>query len=140
MFNQILSYIKGNVIAQFTIVLFVGIAIGAIFYPTKHIEERVSKQYKDKISQINQENKKTVSKIADDYAAEKASHLETKMEFTKKIHKLETKVTELNAKKKETFYKIVKPDGTIEIKKYKESEVNETTKVITKVREEFDAR
>ena len=138
--TQIINYIKNNIVAQFIIVLVVGIVIGAIFYPTKHIEERMNKMWQKRVDTVREWGENIGKKHLDDHRKEVKAHNETKIEMTKKISKLEMKVTELNAKKKETFYKIVKPDGTIEIKKYKESEVNETTKVVTKIREEFDQK
>lgn len=138
--KNIINHIKNNKMAQFTIVFLIGIIIGAVAYPTKHIEERIKTEYQEKVDKEIEQKEKIRKELTDILAKETKEHSETKLEMTRKISKLETKVVELNAKKKETFYKIVKPDGTIEIKSYKESEVNETTKVITKVREEFDTK
>ena len=125
---------------QILLALLVGCAIGAVFYPTKHIEERVKEEYQNKleIERISKEQlRKELTEKVDELQQEKTS---LTIETTKTIAKLTYEVKELQSKKKETYYKIVKPDGTIEIRKFKESEVNESTQIITSVREEFDRK
>ena len=138
--KKVATFIKNNKLAQFAIVFIAGLILGAVFYPTQHIEERVKTEYQEKIDKEVVEKEKIRQELTDELNKEVKEHSETKLEMTIKINKLETKVTELNAKKKETYYKIVKPDGTIEIKQYSESEVSQTTKIITQVREEFDIK
>ena len=138
--KKIIDFVKKNRVAQFVLVLIVGIVIGAIFYPTKRIEERVKQEYQEKIDKVVEEKEQIRKELTEDIVKKVEEHSEYKIEMSKEINKLEVQVKELNAKKKETFYKIVKPDGTIEIRQYKESELSETTQIVTKIREEFDTK
>lgn len=129
-----------NRTVQFILTLVAGVAIGALFYPTKNIEEKVKKEYEQKIERVSEEKeqlRKNLSEKVDELEKEKT---ELRIETSQKITKLTYQIRELESSKKETFYKIIKPDGTIEEKRYTESEVSETSQVITKVREEFDQK
>jgi hypothetical protein len=138
--NKVLTFIKNSRVAQLTIALLVGVAVGALFYPTQHIEETVKQEYQQKIDKVLIEKEQIRKELTDKLDVETKLHTEYKVEMTRTVVTLQSQVKELKASKKETFYKIVKPDGTIEIKKYTESEVSETTKVITEIREEFDKK
>jgi len=129
-----------NKIVQFALVLVAGIAIGALFYPTKHIEERIEKEHQEVISTMRTAHETTVSELSEKLDKEKTEKTELTIETSRKITKLTYQVKDLQSKKKETWYKIIKPDGTIEEKRYSESEVNESTKVVTSIREEFDRK
>ncbi len=126
--------------AQISLALLAGIAIGALFYPTKHIEERERAKYQEiiKMSETIKETLRTkLTEQIDELKEEKTTRI---IETVQKVAKLTYQIRELKSKKKETFYKLVKPDGTIEIRTYKESEVNESTKVITSIKEEFESK
>ncbi len=125
---------------QLGLALLIGATIGALFYPTSRVEERVRKEYQEKV-EIERSEKETLRQKFTEQIDEMKEERTTRIvETTKKVAKLTYQVRELQSKKKETYYKIVRPDGTIEIRKFKESEVNESTKVITSVREEFDQK
>ena len=129
-----------NKSVQLFLALFIGVAIGALFYPTQHIEERVKQEYQQKIDAEKTEKetlRKDLSEKIDVLQQEKTT---LTIETNQTIAKLTYEVKELQSKKKETYYKIVKPDGTIEEKSFKESEVNESTQIITSVREEFNQK
>ena len=129
-----------NRAVQIGLAVLIGAAIGALFYPTKHIEERVKQEYQELVKTERTEKetlRKQLSEEIDELKEERTTRI---VETTKKVAKLEYQVRELQSKKKETFYKIVKPDGTIETKIFKESEVNESTTLITSVREEFNQK
>ena len=129
-----------NRIVQFALTLIAGVAIGALFYPTKNIEERVKKEYEQKIEKITAESKQLEESLEEQIDSLKEEKTTLRIETSTRINKLTFQVRELESKKKETFYKIIKPDGTIEEKRYSESEVNESSKVVTQVREEFDRK
>lgn len=129
-----------NKVVQFILTLVAGVAIGALFYPTKNIEERVKKEYQEKIEKVENEKESIRKSLSEEVDSLKEEKTQLRIETSQKITKLTYQVRELEAKKKETFYKIIKPDGTIEEKRYTESEVNETSQVVTQVREEFDRK
>lgn len=129
-----------NRVVQLLIALVVGAAIGALFYPTKNVEERVKKEYEQKIEKVSEEKEKIRKTLSEEIDQLEEERTELKIETSRKITKLTYQIRELESSKKETFYKIVRPDGTIEEKRYTESEVSETSQVVTKVREEFDRK
>lgn len=129
-----------NRVVQFVLVLIVGVAIGALFYPTKRIEEKVEQKYEKLLKTERQEKetlRKSLSEEVDELKQEKTN---LTIESSQKITKLQYQVRELESRKTENYYKIIKPDGTIEEKRYSESEVTETSTVVLQVREEFDKK
>jgi hypothetical protein len=117
--------------------LLIGITIGALFYPTKHIEEKLTQKHQEEITALKETHQKEVSDVLERYSATLKENKELHIESEKKITKLTEEVKTLQSKQKTAYYKIVRPDGTIEIKKFTESEVNESSKVVTQIQEEF---
>ena len=120
--------------------LLIGITIGAIFYPTKKIEEKITAKYEQEISSLKEVHSKEQSELTEKYAASLKENKELHIESEKKITKLTSEVKNLQSKQKTAYYKLIKPDGTIEIKKFTESEVTESTKVVTQIQEEFKTK
>jgi len=125
------EYVRG------VLVLLVGITIGALFYPTKRIEEKVSQKYEQQITSLKEQHSKelqTVNEAKDKIEADsKQYHQETE----RKITTLTSQVSELKSKQKITTYKLVKPDGTIEERSYTENDIDQSTKTITSIQDEF---
>lgn len=121
-------------------VLLIGITIGAIFYPTKHIEEKVSSKYEQEIAILKEVHSKESRELHDKYEASLKENKELHIQSEKKVAKLKEEVKTLQSKQKTAYYKLIKPDGTIEIKKFTESEVNESSKVVTSIQEEFKTK
>ena len=122
---------------RLTGMLLIGITIGVIFYPTKRIEEKLTQKHQEEISSLKEQHLKEDVKRQEEYLKiiSEAKHLQVESE--KKVTKLSEEIKTLQSKQKTAYYKIVRPDGTIEIKKFTESEVNESSKVVTKIQEEF---
>lgn len=137
MLERIKEFIKNNQWAQFVLVLLVGIAIGAVFYPTKHIEERERQKHEEETKVLKEQHSKELSEVRDtlDKTTKQAS--EYRSETERKITKLTTENSTLKSSNKTAYYKLVKPDGTIEIKKFTETQVDESKQVITSIQEEF---
>lgn len=125
------EYVRG------VLILLVGITIGAVFYPTKRIEEKMTLKHQEELAIIKQQHSKEVSELNEKYTASLKENKELHVESEKKISKLTSEVRDLKSKQKTAYYKLIKPDGTIEIKKFTESEVTESTKVVTSIQEEF---
>lgn len=117
--------------------LLIGITIGAIFYPTKHIEEKMTLKHQEEVLALKEQHSKEVSELNEKYTSSLQENKELHIVSEKKISKLTEEVKTLQSKQKTAYYKLVKPDGTVEIKKFTESEVNESTKAITSIQEEF---
>lgn len=135
--KNFLSAIWNNQVGRALLCIFIGVVIGALFYPSKRIEERERQTYEEKLTKLTDEYQKETKQLQESVKTLESQKTEMRIELVKTVSKLTNEIKQLQASKKETYYKIVRPDGTIEIKKYTESEVNETSKVITQVQEEF---
>ena len=138
--EMVKNFIANNPWAKNVLLILAGVTVGALFYPTKHIEEKVKSHYEELIAQQTESNRVTVASYQERLDKITAEKNTLEVESHKKIESLTVQVKDLKSKTKESYYKIVKPDGTIEIKKFKESEVDESSKVIASVKEEFDTK
>jgi len=137
MLDKFKEFIKNNKWAQFVLVFVLGIAIGAFFYPTKHIEDKVTKKYEEQITKINEENTKIVSALKETFDKQEQQYKKTISQKDSKLSSLTVEVRDLKVSKKTTYYKIVHPDGTIEVKKSSDTESDESSKVTSRIQEEF---
>jgi uncharacterized membrane-anchored protein YhcB (DUF1043 family) len=130
-----------NPIVRNVLCLVVGVAIGAVFYPSKNIEEKYERQYKQKLEEEmrtqSEINSKQISQLKEEFAKTSSELKKEKREAESKVTQLSETVKNLQSKQKTAYYKLIKPDGTIEIKKFSESEVNESTRVVTQIQQEF---
>lgn len=137
MLERTKEFIKSNSWVQFLLVLVAGIAIGAIFYPTKHIEERERQKHELETKILNETHAKELSQVRDTLDKVNQQSNEYRKEAEVRISKLTAENSTLKSKVKTAYYKVVRPDGTIEIKKFTESEVDESRQVITSIQQEF---
>lgn len=137
---EFLKILMNNQWAKYIAVLLIGITIGAIFYPTRHVEEKITKKYEQEISSLKESHSKEVSELNEKYTSSLKENKELHVQSEQKITKLTQEVKSLQSRQKTAYYKLIKPDGTIEIKKFTESEVNESTKVVTQIQEEFKTK
>jgi len=137
MWDKAKEFVKNNRWAQFALVLLLGVAIGAIFYPTKHIEDRVTKKFEEQITKINEEHLKTVSALKETLDKQEQQYRATISQKDSKLSSLTVEIRDLKVSKKTTYYKIVHPDGTIEVKKSSDTETDESSKVTSRIQEEF---
>jgi DNA polymerase III alpha subunit (gram-positive type) len=125
------EYIRG------ALILVVGITIGVIFYPSKRIEEKLSTTHQEEIVKLKEQHSKEVQKLSQELDVQLKENKELHITTEKKINSLTSQVSELKSKQKVSTYKLVKPDGTIEERTFSESEVDQSTKTVTKIQEEF---
>lgn len=121
-------------------VLLLGGIVGALFYPTKRIEEKLTKTHQEEIQNLKEQHAKESLESNEKWTKIVNETKAKKEESELKVTKLTSEVKSLQSKQKTSYYKLIKPDGTIEIKKFTESEVNESSKVITSIQEEFKTK
>lgn len=126
-----------NQYVRYVGLLLIGITIGALFYPTSHIEEKMKSKFQEEMSQVKTTHAQELATVTEQYNKVVAESKQYKEESEKKVSILQTEVKSLQSKQKTAYYKLIKPDGTIEIKKFTESEVNESSKVVTSIQEEY---
>jgi len=133
-----------NRYVQITLAAVLGITVGAVFYPTKNIEERVKKQisesYESEIRNLKETSLTTTNQLKEKLEEERTENREFKDETSRKMTSLTTENRELKQSSKRKKFKLVKPDGTIIEKEYEESQSEEISSVVTEVREEFNRK
>lgn len=134
---KILSFLKNNMWARYIAILVAGIAIGAVFYPSKNMEETVKQKYEQEIISLKSESATRLSDLQVTYTSEVQKLTEKNAETERKLLVSATEIKDLKSKQKTSYYKLVKPDGTVEIKKFTESEVNESSKTVIAIQQEY---
>lgn len=121
-------------------VLLIGITIGVVFYPSKRVEEKITQKFEQEISTLKEVQSKELKEVNEKLSITSIEKKELHEQSEKKINSLTTEIKNLQSKQKTSYYKLVKPDGTIEIKKFSESEVSESSSVITQIQQEFKTK
>lgn len=129
-----------NKYVQLGLALFVGITIGAVFYPTSKIEEKYKSQYELKETELKQTHSAETQALTESLQKEEASHKSYQEETTKKISTLVTENSSLKSSIKKRKYKLIKPDGTIVEEEFEDSNTESSTSKITEIREEFNKK
>jgi len=137
---KILDFLK-NKWVQLTLAFIIGGTIGVIFYPSKTTEYRekihvLEKKITTQESELDEKRTK-ISQVLEDKKVNENIFKDFKEDTSTKIESLRTENSSLKRSAKRKKFKLVKPDGTIIEKEYEESSSEETTSVITEVREEF---
>lgn len=118
----------------------IGITLGVLFYPSKKIEERLERKFdQELVSQLSIHKEEKVL-LEEEIQKRERSLKQIEENYRLNLNSLTMQVKELQSNQKTSFFKLVKPDGTIEIKKFTESEVNESTQVIRSIQLEFEQK
>ena len=120
--------------------LLIGITIGVLFYPTKRIEERMTIKHNAETAALRDHWAAANQRDREEFQAKLQEEKTLRIESEKKVVQLTSEVKTLQSKQKTAYYKIVRPDGTIEEKQFTSSEVNESSQVITQIQVEFKTK
>lgn len=137
MWEKIKATIAASRLLQLVLTLLLGMVIGALFYPTKHIEEKLKTKYEAEELTLKEEHTKEVQTVTTNFQQQVDSLSKQKLEVEQQAISLRSQVTELKKHQKKTYYKIVHPDGTIELKVESESDSDENSNVVDQVQTEF---
>lgn len=135
-----MSKFLDNRYMQVIIALIIGIVIGAVFYPTKQIEERITKEYQKQITQTIDAHNKIVQQLSEEIKSTTEQSNKYEEELNSVISSYEKTIRELHSKVVEKTYKIIEPDGTIIEKTFKESETEEYNSYVKTIKEEFNSK
>jgi hypothetical protein len=127
-----------NKYVQWILILLVGIAIGAIFYPSKTIRIEEQQKYEKKLKRVEEQHLKILSEQTSKYEAELKVNKSIMDEAHEKFHSLKKENHELRQKTDEGTLKIIKPDGTIVEKTYKKTETEQLSQITTEITQEFN--
>lgn len=129
-----------NKYVQYVLILITGIAIGAIFYPSKTITRETTHNLEEKIKSLETEKKNITSFFERQLDMEKRQSKKYHKQVTKNTESLKEENFKLKQKITEKRFKIVRPDGTIEEKWFKESETDVISSTVTKIKSEFTSK
>lgn len=137
---KLLDFLKNKEWARYILVLVAGIAIGAIFYPTKNIEETIEQKYEHILERTRAEYENRISDLKDVHQTEIRDYSKKNEALQSRFSLLVNENNTLKSKQKTSFYKLVKPDGTVEVKKYTESEIDESNRKVTAIQLEYSKK
>lgn len=120
--------------------LLVGMAIGAIFYPSKSIHREEVSKYEAKIEKLENEKKQITSDFKANLLIQENMFKEEKRELSHKVSSLTTENTQLRQKVKERIVKIITPDGTIREETVRESDTQIVSQIVTDIKQEFNEK
>jgi len=126
-----------NKYVQLILTLAIGIGIGAIFYPSKTVTTETQYKLEQKIERLETEKRNLTSFYEKQVSKEEKEHREYREEITKKTESLREENFQLKQKVSEKRFKIVRPDGTVEEKWFKDSETDVVSSTVTKIKSEF---
>jgi len=122
---------------RYVAVLLIGATIGAIFYPSKTITREETYKLEQKIEKLESENKFISKFFKDKLDKEESQSKEYREQVTKKTKSLKEENFKLKQKVSEKRFKIIRPDGTIEEKWFKDSETSIVSSTVIKIKSEF---
>jgi chromosome segregation ATPase len=137
---KIVNAVKNSKVTQFALTLLIGVAIGAVFYPTKTLTETLSKKYEQQISVLNTQHQTELATQKASYESQLAISNQTISTQTSKITSLQSSVSDLKSKQHIVYYKIVHPDGTVEERQTTDTSSDDQSTVVTKVQQEYTAQ
>jgi chromosome segregation ATPase len=136
-FNAAKTALANSPVLRYVLIFVAGLTIGAVFYPTKKVEEKLSQKYEQQISQLNETNKMVTENMQQELSKVQEENKDLQETTTKKINELTTENSQLKSKTTDKYYKIVHPDGTIEVTDVKESDVDQSNQIVTSIQQEY---
>lgn len=138
MFEKVISFVKASVPLQFVLVFLAGATVGVLFYPSKHIEEKLQKTFDQQTSVLKEQHAQEISSIQDTYKKQTEELQSTNSKLTSKVSELTTQISSLKSHQEKTFTKIIHPDGTIEIKAVTVKDSDKEITISKMVQQEID--
>jgi K+/H+ antiporter YhaU regulatory subunit KhtT len=135
--NELKSKLLNSQWTRYIICLLAGATIGVIFYPSKRTEETVAQKYEQQISELKQTHDSELKTQQKQFSELSEKYSSYKEESERKISSLTVENQKLSSKKKRSYYKIIHPDGTIEIKEISESQTDQSSQVTSQIQDEF---
>jgi len=140
MFQKIKDLWTNSAVFRYAAILFLGVVIGAVFYPSKRIEEKVKQEYQLKVDREVVKREQVEKEMNEKINSFTHENFQQKEEYNRQVATMKQEIRDLRSKKREVFYKIVKPDGTVEERREFESEDSETSNVVAQAQEQFNSK
>ena len=125
---------------RYVLVLLAGITIGAVFYPTKNVESKVSQKYEQQIKTLNEAHSQELQATHNELDKVTSESKNLQSQYQSQISQLTTQVHNLQSSKKVVYTKVIHPDGTVEIKQTSDTQTAETDNITTKLEAEYQQK
>lgn len=129
-----MKYLKNRYI-QLTICLLVGIAAGNLLKNSSIT--KIKSYYETRVEEIQTKSREDLVKKQEEIDKIEESSKEYKEETTRNLTSLRTENHTLKQKVKKRKFRLVKPDGTIIEREFEESETDQSSTIVTSIKEEF---
>lgn len=138
--SPLISAAMNNVWVRYILILLLGITVGAVFYPTKRIDEKISQKYEQQISTMKEQHNTELKEVQESLIKSEQQTAQVQTDSEQKIFTLTTQISELKSKKKQTTYKIIKPDGTVIERTTSEEDVDNTSSTVIQAQQEYQIK
>jgi translation elongation factor EF-1beta len=126
-----------NRLVQLVIAFGLGMLLCTFLYPSSTSVEKIKEQYQSEIQSLKEESSKKEETYQKQTTELREQNRVIVDAYEGKMSQLRTEIRDLKVKTKETYYKIVRPDGTIEEKRISESDTEESAKIMAEVQQEY---
>jgi ATP-dependent Lon protease len=137
MFEKIKDMIRASRPLQFALVFIAGGTVAAVFYPTKQIQEKLQKTYEQQISTLTQQHAQELANTKTQYDSQTQTLTNANAQLSSKIAALTTQISSMKSHQKQTYYKIIHPDGTVEIRASSERDTSEEEQLSQQIQQEY---
>lgn len=130
----------GNRYVQLVGALVAGALLSALFYPSSQTEERIKQKYEQITKQKVQEQRDITTSVVKEYNSLSQTYRNLQDEYKSKVSQLTSTIQEMTSSRIEIFYKLTKPDGTIEERRYFEYRNTATAKMLTDLKTDYERK
>ena len=117
-----------------------GLAVCYFVYPTKTIEDRVKQEYQLVIDQKVAEQKQVTSEVQKKLDISNEQYSALVSITNQRLDELKSQLKEVTAKATESWHKVTKPDGSTEEWRDTTSESQQTEKIVSELRSEYEQK
>ena len=138
--NEKVKEVLKNGYVQLALTFVAGLVIGALFYPSRTIVKEVKIEDTTRIEKLQHEKDSMELNHKEQINAMQEAMRNTQHEYTQQIDKLTSQIRTLKSKSKTSYYKIVKPDGTVEIRKETSNDTEESEQLAQTYKQQYEEK
>lgn len=138
-YDNILA-ILNNKYVQLGAAVLAGALITALLYPSSQTTESIRQEYQTLMDKKVQEQKDITTAVTKNLDEMSQKNKTLSDQYTSKVSELQQTISQMSSHRTEITYKITRPDGTIEERRYFESEDTASTQMITELKSDYERR
>ena len=126
-----------NRFVQLGLALFVGLVIGALFYPSRTTVKTTQVEDTEQYQKLEHDKEAMELHYKEQIDVYNEASRNTQEQLNNQIDKLNEEVKTLSSKSKSSYYKIVHPDGTVEIHKETQNDTEQTDQIAESYKQQY---